>query len=149
MFDGEYNYFYGCHHQTDLTFISNAESTLDKIFTNLEMRADFYIGKELKHYNFFDTVQVWDEYQDTGEKKLNFNTYFNNIPYNAVRQSFSNLEKKYRIWRCEIPRAMKSGKASLDRIRNTWCKVKLSMNINAAKQMQRMEMHDVQVVYYT
>lgn len=149
MFEGDYNYFYGDHHQTDITFISNAESLLDKIFTNLEMRVDFYLKGELQHYNCFDTIQVWNEYQDTGEQKLLFNSYFNQTPYKTVKQSFSNLEKKYRIWRYEIPRALKNGKAGLDRIRNTWCKIKLNMNIDPTKEMENMEMHDVQVVYYT
>lgn len=61
MFKGDYNQFFYNYHPTDFTFISNAESVLDKTFTNLEMRADFYEGYKqetpyLINDKFFDTI---------------------------------------------------------------------------------------------
>jgi len=38
-------------------------------------------------------------------------------------------------------------KRSLDRIRNTWCKIKFTFN-NTAEDNYGMEVHDVGVVYY-
>lgn len=124
-----------------MTFISNAENTSDKVFSHLEIRADFYEDGEVQHGRFFDTLQVTDEYQDTGEVTLS------RIKKMAIADHTPNLQKKFRIWRCDIPRALKNGKRSLDRIRNTWCKVKLQLK--ASDNVSRnMEMHDVQVVYY-
>lgn len=144
MFEGEHNSFFYKRYQSDLTFISNAESTLDKIFTNLEIRADFYNEyNELQHEKFFDTIRAWNEYQDTETVALKYKSY----PYEEG-SIHSNTKKKFRIWRCDIPRAIKNGKRSFDRIRNTWCKIKLSMNTDDAQEPLHMEMHDVGVVYY-
>lgn len=145
MFKGEYNNFYHNSYGSDLTFVSNAESTVDKIFTNLEIRADFYNNDELLHEQFFDSIRVWNEYQDTGVTPL----VFKNFPsYSDIK---SNTKKKFRIWRCDIPRALRKvsetqSRRSQDRIRNTWCKIKLLMN---TKSDNRMELHDTQVIYYT
>lgn len=62
----------------------------------------------------FDTVRVWNEYQDTGDVDLSF---INDVP--------SNMKKKFRIWRMDIPRDIKDGR---QRLRNTWSKVKFTMN---------------------
>lgn len=140
MFAGDYNKFYGTQHQSDFTFISNLEPTLDKIFTNLEIRADFYsltpVGdafnkEKLDHKQFFDTLQVWNEYQDTGEQLLKYEV---TIP--------SILKKKFRVWRAIIPR---DSQYTRDRIRNTWTKVKLAMN---KTNNYGMELHDIGVIYY-
>jgi len=145
MFDGDYNQFFYKKHQTDFTFISNAESTTDKTFGNVEARADFYDKKgELQHTKFFDTIQVADEYQDTGEVKLS------NVRRMALMEHTPNTQKKFRVWRCDIPRALKNGRRSMDRIRNTWCKIKLAMNKDTSEDAEasHAEIHDVQVVYY-
>jgi len=138
MFAGIHGSYLYDKYQSDLTFISNTDNTLDKTFTNLETRADFYDEENnLQHDRFFDTIHVWDEYQDTTESKL----VYKRLPN-------QNTQKKFRIWRCEIPRAWKNGKRSQDRIRNTWCKIKLSMNTDKEKEPLHMEMHDVQAIYY-
>lgn len=148
MFKGDYNMFFYDHHQTDFTFVSNPDYIYDKTFTNLEMRADFYhddkdnegnITKTLQHNAFFEKIQVWNEYQNTGEQALSYKLW--------PSLQRGNVQKKFRIWRCDIPRALKDGKASLDRIRNTWCKIKLSMNMDNASN-KHFEMHDLQVIYY-
>lgn len=140
MFAGDYNKFFGKQYQSDFTLISNLEPTTDKIFTNLEIRADFYnltpVGdafnkEKLNHQQFFDTLQVWNEYQDTGEQELKFEK---TIP--------SILKKKFRVWRAIIPR---DNQYTRDRIRNTWTKVKLAMNKSSN---YGMELHDIGVVYY-
>ena len=127
MFQGEYNSFFGKTYQTDFTFISNENSLNDKIFSNIELRGDFrwWAKNEVEedfnspdhlvdHRRMFDTVRVWDEYQDTGEIDLRF---IDDIP--------SNMKKKFRIWRMDIPRDKDNTR---QRIRNTWAKVKFTMN---------------------
>lgn len=144
MFEGEYCKLLYSRCQSDITFISNAESAQDKIFTNLDIRMDVYDeNDELQHNKFFDTIRAWNEYQDTEEVALEHKYH----PYNAPLVA-SNTKKKFRIWRCEIPRAKKNGKTSLDRMRNTWCKILLTLNKDKGNDPLHMEMHDVNVIYY-
>jgi hypothetical protein len=135
QFKGEYNKFYGETKPYSLTFISNSDPFYDKIFNNLEFRSDTYewIDKENKWElsdKTFDTIQVENEYQNTGEVELNH-----------VKDRLSNLKRKFRVWRIQIPRD-KNGR---DRIRNTWAKVKLThKNPGNCKT----ELHDLMVHYF-
>ena len=135
MFTGEHNHFFGHYKPFDITFISNADSALDKTFTNLELRADFWENNTLQHNRLFDYIQAWNEYQDSGECLL---TYANAKP--------SNLKKKFRIWRIDIPR---DKDRKLDRIRNTWTKIKLGMyGDEDHSNTMSMVLHDLNVQYH-
>lgn len=127
MFHGTYNTFFNEFYPTDFTFISNENPLNDKIFSNIELRGDFRLWYKnqmwqdfdseyhvVDHRKMFDSVRVWNEYQDTGDIDLNF---INDVP--------SNMKKKFRIWRMDIPRDKDN---SRQRIRNTWVKVKFIMN---------------------
>lgn len=180
LFEGNYNQLLGTYYPSSITFVSNADMQMDKIFTNLETRADFYKNGELQHMHFFDTIRAWNEYQDTDWNDGTAHTtvlqhkYF---PYSSASIA-SNTKKKFRIWRVDIPRAKKwvtyteeeqqamisSGSYTSetvpnghfinvnDRIRNTWCKIKLSMNVPPSDltgfETSKMEMHDMSVIYY-
>ena len=147
MFAGDYNNFFGNYKPFGITFISNNDSAEDKIFTNIELRADFYTNGTLLHNNSFNYIRAWNEYQDTGKVKLDY-----------TRCKPSNLKKKFRIWRIDIPRD-KTNK--LDRIRNTWTKIQLGTYsedeftssgisedvINSIKK-SNMELHDLSVDYF-
>lgn len=143
MFNGEYNNFIIQKAQSDFTFISNADSTLDKIFTNVNTRVNFFKNKVYDARKFFDTIQVWNEYQDTGEQPLTYN-----------KITLSNTKMKFRVWNVTLPR---DSTKKLDRIRNTWTKLKFTMNNpNYITQdtdkndiLYSMELHDIGVVYYT
>lgn len=120
MFEGEYNYFFGEYKDYDITFVSNGKtssgdmSTIDKVYTNLEFRADKWadeLNSILSSESPFDYIRVWNEYQDTGEVLL----------LNKPNKP-SPLKKKFRVWRIQIPRDAHNRR---DRIRNTWCKIKL------------------------
>lgn len=147
MFAGGYNNFFGNYEPFDITFISNNDSAEDKIFTNIELRADFYADGTLLHNNSFNYVRAWNEYQDTGKVKLN---------YTICKPS--NLKKRFRIWRIDIPRD-KTHK--LDRIRNTWTKIQLgtysndeftksgiSKDVSDNIKKSNMELHDLAVDYF-
>jgi hypothetical protein len=132
MFKGDYNNFFGKLKPYDFTFISNSNESADKIFTNLILRADFYqdgvdriiendgsititpYKNRLDNKLFFDYIQVYNEYQDTGKVPL---TFKNSKP--------SNLKKKFRLWALDIPRDKDH---KLDRIRNNWTYIKLGNN---------------------
>lgn len=141
MFDGEYNSFFGSYEPFDITFISNNDSSEDKTFTNIELRADFYYKNALQHNMSFDYVRAWNEYQDTGKVPLTF----------AICKP-SNLKKKFRIWRINIPRDRTH---KLDRIRNTWTKIQLgtyssseNKDLADTDKYSNMELHDLIVDYF-
>ena len=137
-FAGDYNMFYGEFKPYSFTVISNADSPYDKIFNNIEYRADsWYKDNILAYNNTFDTLEVWNEYQ----KGICDLTYLKSKP--------SPLKKKFRVWRANIPRfnvdwnGIKANK--LDRIRNTWAYIKLSRN---KENTDKMVFHDLTVKYF-
>lgn len=137
-FAGDYNMFYGKFKPYSFTVISNADSPYDKIFNNIEYRADsWYKDNVLAYNNTFDTLEVWNEYQ----KGICDLTYLKSKP--------SPLKKKFRVWRANIPRCnvdwngVKANK--LDRIRNTWAYIKLSRN---KENTDKMVFHDLMVNYF-
>lgn len=98
-----------------------------------------------QHTKFFDYIEVGDEasnYQYTGKVPL---TFLNVKP--------SNLKKKFRIWHTNIPRnkiGVSAGKQGMQRIRDTWTKIKLGMN-NTQSSLDgiNMELHGLNVTYYS
>ena len=140
QFAGEYNILFGDYKPYSITFISNSDEPYDKIFNNIEYRADCWADNkenEVLGNTTFDTLEVWNEYQK-GVTDLTKET-----------AKPSNLKKKFRVWRANIPRAntdwngVKANK--MDRIRNTWAYIKLSRN---KKNTDRMEFHDMKVHYF-
>lgn len=127
---GNYNEFYGEIKPYHLTIISNEDPQVDKVFTNLDYRADFFDSnnKYLENESF-DTLEVWNEYQSGKET----------LKYSKFRPS--NLKKKFRIWSANIPRDKKN---KLDRMRNPWLHIKLSKNNPGTS---KMELHDIVVKY--
>ena len=135
MFSGNYNDFFNNYKPHYITFISNSDSTLDKIFNTLEARVDFWQNTTLQHRRFYDYIRVWNEYQDTGFVPLDFKNCKPSI-----------TKKKFRVWRVNIPR---DKTRKLDRIRNTWSYVSLGMFSNAGySNSMRMELHDLSVQYF-
>lgn len=141
QFAGDYNMFYGEFKPYSITFISNPDEPYDKIFNNIEFRADCWTiedGNEtINNELTFDTLEVWNEYQK-GTATLT-----------RLIAKPSNLKKKFRVWRANIPRfntdwnGVKAN--NVDRIRNTWAYIKLAMN---GENVDRMEFHDMMVHYF-
>ena len=102
----------------------------DKVFTNVEFRADLGVSSENKsasNVKPFDTIQAWTEYQDTGIQPL-------------VYDRLNTLREKFRTWRALIPR----NEHTRDRIRNPWMHLKLDKpNVNG----QKLEFHNITVTY--
>lgn len=154
---GEYNMFFGTFRPWLIDFISNGvsnqanNSTLDKVFDNLEYRMDRYskdtttgIWKN-EHQKTLDYIRVFNEYQDTGYVDLSLTI--------DRASSISNLKKKFRVWRVNIPRnkVIKDNDSTYkttgkrDRIRNTWCNIELGIKDN---NTDKVELHDMNVIYY-
>ena len=110
-------------------------SSIDKIFTNIEFKADKWINRieglpsieivNNKDYCKapFDYVRVWNEYQDTGEIQLDYKSKGLNNKTTVNRHT--NLKKKFNVWRIDIPRDEKTRR---DRMRNQWVKITLGIN---------------------
>lgn len=127
---GNYNEFYGEIKPYHLTVISNDNPQVDKVFTNLDYRADFFDSNNNYLENeSFDTLEVWNEYQSGKET----------LKYSKFRPS--NLKKKFRMWGANIPRDKKN---KLDRMRNPWLYIKLSKEKPGTS---KMELHDLVVKY--
>lgn len=121
-----------------ITYKVNPEPFADKIFTNIEYVADEYLPstevdepETLSLTNPFNKLEVWNEYQ-FGSCKL------------GEQVMPSDLRKKFRIWRANIPRDEKS-KFKLDRIRNPWCYLSL---INEPNSTNKMVFHQIAVKYF-
>ena len=127
--EGEYNMFFNKYCPFYTTVIANPDMSVDKIFNNLEFRADSWNGSTLLNTTF-DTLTTWNEYQ-TGTSTLN----------NILGRP-SELKKKFRIWRANIPRAKSN---SRDRMRNPWLYIKLSME---GENTNKTVLHDMIVHYF-
>lgn len=128
--EGDYNMFFGVYQPFYTTVIANPDMQADKVFNNLEFRADSWDKNGNLLNTTFDTLTTWDEYQE-GIADLT------NTPNRP-----STLKKKFRIWRANIPRAKANGR---DRMRNPWLYVKLSME---KENTNKTILHDMMIHYF-
>lgn len=133
--EGDYNMFFGVYQPFYTTVIANPDMPVDKIFNNLEFRSDSWDKNDNLLNTTFDTLTVWNEYQQ-GTSTLN----------NILGRP-SDLKKKFRIWRANIPRASAIGstKKGRDRMRNPWLYIKLSME---GENVNKTVLHDMIVHYF-
>lgn len=112
-----YNNIFGKIRPFNFSFISNDNPLYTKIFDTIELRADKYNASILVGDKYstiiqegqpLDYIRVVNEYQDT-----------NDMPFNHT-----NLRKKFRVWRLQIPRNF----GTRERIRNPWTKITLGCN---------------------
>lgn len=182
LFEGNYGDFFGDWQNQEgtsvyvpnpkpwsLTFISNGSSNdgygMDKTFTNLEFRASVEGDGELNQETGkftpalpLDSLEVWNEYQHgiaTLQNKSGHSAYQHHLS-----DATSALKRKFRIWRCDIPRnnadlsldsnlpnCFRKIRKPLDRMRNPWLYVKLQKTASAS--MQRTEIHDLVLTYFS
>ena len=127
--EGDYNMYFNKYQPFYTTIIANPDMPRDKIFNNIEFRADSWNDNTLLNTTF-DTLTTWNEYQKGITTLTN------------VLGKPSPLKKKFRIWRTNIPRDISN---NMDRMRNPWLYIKLSMeNENINKTL----LHDMIVYYY-
>lgn len=158
--DGNYCNFLGSNYPFSTTLICNQEPQLSKIFTNLEFRAcvkgeGSYDSSTDKFSPLlpFDTLEVWNEYQH-GLHNLS-------IRESKSKEQHSTLTRKFRIWRCDIPRdnapttydkqmGITRFKARpLDRIQNPWAYIKLQKaEASSGSFLHKIEVHDIMATYF-
>lgn len=142
---GKYNEFFGKVEDWHLTFISNSNPMITKIFDTVELRTDTYNKTSLLSVCPFNYIEVSNEYQGA---------------YSAITNT--NMRKKFRIWRGNIPRASEVrnpvGSGNIQRtfararIRNPWAKIKLGWSQDIARNTKgnmddNFILHDLTVKY--
>lgn len=133
--EGDYNMFFNKYQPFYTTVIANPDMSVDKIFNNIEFRSDSWDTNNNLINKTFDTLTTWNEYQQ-GTSTLN----------NILGRP-SDLKRKFRIWRANIPRANIAGstKKGRDRMRNPWLYIKLSME---EENVNKTVLHDMIVHYF-
>lgn len=133
---GYYNYIYGVRQPFSITYKVNPNPYVDKIFNNIEYRADMFDYTNTLTNNTFDKLKVWNEYQsnEIDIQKNELDTY-------------PDIQRKFRVWRLDIPRDKVSddNPYGLNRMRNPWLFINL---IKDSKDIQRMEFHNMNVTYF-
>lgn len=153
--DGFYCNFFGRNYGYHTIYRVTPDPYGDKIWTNVEYRADEYTvlddegssvvpdnrlidGGDLggvdgiyRKDGTFDRIRIWNEYQQT-----------DNVARSAVR--------KFRTWRFAIPRAVvtDTNRFGLDRIRNPWVNLELGMTAGDKPGKELMQLHDITVKYF-
>lgn len=140
MFAGEYNTTFNSnkHQGYFIEYKINPEPISDKIFSSIEYLADCFksgsvdtlVLKDEEPIKYpFDTLEVWNEYQK-GTTTI------------KDRYKYPNFEKKFRIWRVDIPRDDSNKR---DRIRNPWAYIRLS---KSPTDNYKTIFHNLIVKYY-
>ena len=157
--EGDYCNFFGENKPFSMTLVANQEPLVDKIFTNMEFRAciegegsyDETTGKFTPILPF-DSLEAWNEYQH-GIQELSLRT-------SGATSIKETLARKFRIWRCDIPRDNASLDSDfdgitrfkvrpLDRMRNPWVYLKLSKGAaDEDETLSKTEVHDVVATYF-
>jgi hypothetical protein len=125
---GNYGSFFGTIYPSYITLLVNPQ-TNDNIFNNIKFKTEAFdsSGNDLPKVTL-DSIQAYNDYQDTGTKALTLN---------------SNLSRYFRNWSANIPR---DATHKLDRIRSPWVFVKLNIdNTNNNK----IVLHSIDVDYTT
>lgn len=162
---GQYSNFFGENKPYSTILIGNPEPQADKIFTNLEFRAcvDGEGSYDSQTDKFtpalpFDYLETWNEYQH-GITTLNIKNGLSAFKH-YTSDDISTLKRKFRIWRCDIPRdnALLSSDAGknitrfkvqrLNRMRNPWVYLRLQKEADQGT-MGRTEIHDIIMTYFS
>lgn len=160
---GGYGSFFGVNKPYWMTLVGNPEPQADKIFTNLEFRANTDMNNPGDVGVIpFNNLEVWNEYQH-GIADIDLRSGHSAITHHRIDSTEASLKRKFRIWRCDIPRdnapedfiedakkgIYRTGRHPMDRIRNPWLYLKLFHSPAGARfNLNRTEIHDVVLTYF-
>lgn len=132
---GDYNMFYGEQQPFSIEYLLNPEPLNDKVFNTFEYR----LNSQLIDWN---NVSVSNWYQ---------NGTINNNQY------LSNMKRKFNVNRVQFPRQSKTldsngdilenTLSSLNRIRSTWARMKLSHEKTTVNVNKKFDMQDLNITY--
>jgi hypothetical protein len=113
-----------------IEILANDSPLKSKTFTNVEFTMASDTQTEV-----FNKVEVKTSYQE-GDSQLVSN-----------KAKPSNLKRKFRLWRITLPRHKEGTRETLERMRDTWCKVKLSRTPIEGSPIQPARINHVSISY--
>ena len=166
--EGRYCRFFGTSYDYWTIYRITPDPYGDKIWTNLEYRADFYHvlgGDDSVLNDSFGMIPAEkdlispDRYgylQDAYKENETFTTYklwneyqtTGDVPLSKNDAFTDPVRKKFRIWRLTVPRALKGtdNKRGLDRIRNPWINLEFRKHMDDDRYL--MQLHDIVIKYF-
>jgi hypothetical protein len=166
---GNYCSFFNENKPYWTVLIGNPEPQADKIFTNLEFRASVdgegqLVGNRYQPFLPFDSLETWNEYQHGIGYLKNMKDSSQFMHHKTNNES--SLKRKFRMWRCDIPRDNATDvdvfdatfdntfhpsrrTHPLDRMRNPWLYLKLKKERADNASLPIVEVHDVLMTYYS
>jgi hypothetical protein len=122
---GDYQTFYGQYYPLSLTLLANPEPYRNKTFDNMMIHTEVSLDGQDQPFTTFNTVRVWNDYQDSGVQPLDIN---------------ERLSRRFRNWFFNLPRQ----ENSRDRINNQWAFIKLEFN---HEENYKLVLHDSVLSY--
>jgi len=122
---GDYNNYHGTQQASTITIQVNPESDYDKVFNNIFYNSEVYLNDLDQPEKTLTHITAYNEYQNSGRIAL-------------VSGRNSNLRRKFREWKANIPRDGRN------RIRNPWIFLKLEYDAN---DNTRLVLHDIIISY--
>jgi len=129
---GEYGHFYGTYFPSTISFLSNRNPEVSKVFNNLLIQTEVQNGTTLVDtdsgltpvHETFNTIQVSNDHQDSGVITLT---------------AMDNIVRFFRSWRTQVPRHSVSAAYTstnlFSRMMDKYLKIKLSFTNNGNKRM--------------
>lgn len=128
--------------ESAIEFVSNAEGNIDKIFTDIMIRSDFYNKNDFVAMTDSCTsrLSVKNEFSDT---QTSFIKNFNYQTTSSTNSTILNYTSKFRMTKLSLPRLSND---SISRFRGTWAKVFLKLTLK--NYYNHFSIHDLNVLYY-
>ena len=157
---GDYCKFFGENKSYSMTLIGNPEPQTDKIFTNLEFRANSEGEGTVSNGKFtpttpFDSIESWDEYQhgfisfDSTTLKRKFRTWACNIPRDNVPSTDNQGSSDTLYTKDSALHITRFSPKAIDRMRNHWLYLKLKKNAaTGVNSLKKTEIHDIVMTYF-
>lgn len=152
--EGLYCNFFGEQYPFYVQYRCTPNPLTDKIWTNIEYRADFVRILDANGDNMFENeYNVDDSSDDVYQPDETFDSLRVFNEYQTTTNFIKKAVKKFRTWRYAIPRAVpnsdgKHNKFGLDRIRNPWVSVKLEKTQVGDERRDMVQIHDVTIKYF-
>lgn len=127
-FNGNYNTFYGSTFDSSITLLVNPQER-DCVFNNIEYKSEMYLENIDLPKETLTHIKAYNEYQTSKVTPLVLN---------------SNLDRKFRMWRANIPRAQLNDNPTLDRMRGHWIYLELILENN---DNYKIILHDMNINY--
>lgn len=127
-FKGDYNKFYDTLYPSNITLQVHTQSN-DSIFNNIMYKSQLKLNGLDVHNKTLTHIKAYNEYQSTALTPLVVN---------------SNISRRFRRWKANIPMAQVNGGNSLDRIRGQWVKIFLELQ---NPDNHQLVLHDMNIAY--